>query len=89
MADDAQFMIGESFYGMKEYVDAVSEYDKVIKGYPDSDRVPAAKLKKAFSLFSLGKKGQGVMELQQIVQRYPSTKEAEIAKQRLSELGLE
>ena len=89
MADDAQFMIGESFYGMKEYVDAVSEYDKVIKGYPDSDRVPAAKLKKAFSLFALGKKGQGVMELQQIVQRYPSTKEAEIAKQRLSELGLE
>jgi tol-pal system protein YbgF len=89
IAVDAQFMIGESFYGMKEYVDAVSEYEKMIKEYPDSDRVPGAKLKKAFSLFSLGKKGQGVMELQQIVQRYPTTKEAQIAKQRLSELGLE
>jgi tol-pal system protein YbgF len=89
LASDAQFMIGESFYGMKEYVDAVSEYDKVIKEYPDSDHVPGAKLKKAFSLFALGKKGQGVVELQQIVQRYPTTKEAQIAKQRLSELGLE
>jgi len=89
MSDDAQFMIGESYYGMKEYVDAVSEYDKVIKSYPDSDRVPGARLKKAFSLFSLGKKGQGVIELQQIVQRFPSTKEAEIARQRLEELGLE
>jgi tol-pal system protein YbgF len=89
MSDDAQFMIGESYYGMKEYVDAVSEYDKVIKSYPDSDRVPGARLKKAFSLFSLGKKGQGVIELQQIVQRYPSTKEAEIARQRLEEIGLE
>jgi tol-pal system protein YbgF len=89
MSDDAQFMIGESYYGMKEYVDAVSEYDKVIKSYPDSDRVPGARLKKAFSLFSLGKKGQGVIELQQIVQRYPTTKEAEIARQRLEELGLE
>ncbi len=89
MSADAQYMIGESYYGMKEYVDAVSEYDKVIKGYPDSDRVPGARLKKAFSLFSLGKKGQGVVELQSITQRYPNTKEAEIARQRLEELGLE
>ena len=89
MSDDAQFMIGESYYGMKEYVDAVSEYDKVVKSYPDSDRVPGARLKKAFSLFSLGKKGQGVVELQQISQRYPTTKEADIARQRLEELGLD
>ncbi len=89
LSDDAQFMIGESYYGMKEYVDAVSEYDKVIKSHPDSDRVPGARLKKAFSLFSLGKKGQGVIELQNIVQRFPTTKEAEMARQRLEELGLE
>ena len=89
LSDDAQFMIGESYYGMKEYVDAVSEFDKVVKSYPDSDRVPGARLKKAFSLFSLGKKGQGVVELQQISQRYPNTKEADIARQRLEELGLE
>jgi tol-pal system protein YbgF len=89
LSDDAQFMIGESYYGMKEYVDAVSEFDKVVKSYPDSDRVPGARLKKAFSLFSLGKKGQGVVELQQIAQRYPTTKEADIARQRLEELGLE
>jgi tol-pal system protein YbgF len=89
MADDAQYMIGESYYGMKEYVDAVTEYDKVIKRYPDSDKVPGAQLKKSFSLFALGKKGQGVVELQQIVQRYPSSKEAQIARQRLSELGLD
>jgi tol-pal system protein YbgF len=88
-SDDAQYMIGESYYGMKEYVDAVSEYDKLIQGYPDSDRVPGARLKKAFSLFSLGKKGQGVVELQQIAERYPETKEAEIARQRLEELGLQ
>src|SRR3990172_12419773 len=31
LSDDAQFMIGESYYGMKEYVDAVTEYEKVIK----------------------------------------------------------
>lgn len=88
-ADDAQYMIGESYYGMKEYVDAVTEYDKVIKRYPDSDKVPGARLKKSFSLFSLGKKGQAVVELQQIVQLYPSSKEAQIARQRLAELGLD
>ena len=89
LSDDSQFMIGESYYGMKEYVDAVAEYDKVVKAYPDSDRVPGARLKKAFSLFSLGKKGQGVVELQQITQRYPDTKESEIARQRLEELDLD
>lgn len=89
MADDAQYMIGESYYGMKEYVDAVTEYDNLIKKYSDSDNVPGAKLKKAFSLYSLGKKGQAVIELQQIVQRYPNAKEAQIARQRLAELGLD
>jgi tol-pal system protein YbgF len=89
LSDDAQFMIGESYYGLKEYVDAVSEYDKVVKGYPDSDRVPGARLKKAFALFALGKQGQGVVELQQIRQRYPDTKESEIARQRLQELDLD
>lgn len=89
LADDAQYMIGESYYGMKEYVDAVTEYDQVIKRYPDSDRIPGARLKKAFSLTALGKKGQAVVELQQIVQRYPSSKEAQIARQRLAELGLD
>ncbi len=89
LADDAQYMIGESYYGMKEYVDAVTEYDQVIKRYPDSDRIAGARLKKAFSLTALGKKGQAVVELQQIVQRYPSSKEAQIARQRLAELGLD
>lgn len=89
LADDAQFMIGESYYGLKEYVDAVTEYDKVLKIFSDSDNVPGARLKKAFSLFSLGKKGQAVIELQAIIQRYPNTKEAQIARQRLSELGLD
>jgi len=59
LADDAQYMIGESYYGMKEYVDAVTEYDQVIKRYPDSDRIPGAHLKKAFSLTALGKKRTG------------------------------
>jgi len=89
LADDAQYMIGESYYSMKEYVDAVTEYDKVLKKFPDSKNVPGAQLKKAFSLYELGKKGQCVVELQQIVQRYPTTKEAEIARQRLAELGLD
>ncbi len=89
LAGDAQYMIGESYYGMKEYVDSVTEYDQVIKRYPDSDRIPGARLKKAFSLTALGKKGQAVVELQQIVQRYPSSKEAQIARQRLAELGLD
>jgi tol-pal system protein YbgF len=78
LADDAQFMIGESYYGLKEYVDAVTEYDKVLKVFPDSDNVPGARLKKAFSLFSLGKKGQAVIELQAIIQRYPNSKEARL-----------
>lgn len=89
LADDAQYMIGESYYNMKEYVDAVAEYDKVIKRYPDSENIPGAHLKKAFALFALGKKGQGVVELQQIVARYPNSKEAQIARQRLAELGLD
>ncbi len=89
LADDAQYMIGESYYNMKEFVDAVAEYDKVIKRYPDSDNIPGAHLKKAFALFSLGKKGQGVVELQLIVARYPNSKEAQIARQKLAELGLD
>ena len=56
---------------------------------PLAANVAAARLKKAFSLFALGKKGQGVIELQQIEQQYPNSKEAQIARQRLAEMGLD
>ena len=59
LADDAQYMIGESYYNMKEYVDAVAEYDKVIKRYPDSGERPRRSFEKSVRVVFTRKEGTG------------------------------
>jgi tol-pal system protein YbgF len=89
LADDAQYMIGDSYYAMKEYLDAAIEYDKVVKHFPESPKVPDAKLKRAYSFLSMNKPGQAVIELQEIVQRYPDSEAAKKAKAQLAKLKVD
>lgn len=44
-SDNAQFWIGECYYFEKKYEKAIVEYEKVVKSFPDGNRVPHALLK--------------------------------------------
>lgn len=56
VADKAQFYLGECHYGMKEYILAASEYERLLKVYPNSEWVDDAKFKLGMSYFKLSPK---------------------------------
>lgn len=83
LASNAQFYIGDSYYLQKDYKTAIDEYNKCIKSYPDGNKVAAAFLKKGYALLALGQKLSGQRELDALIKKYPTTHEAELARERL------
>ncbi|MBD3334604.1 MAG: tetratricopeptide repeat protein, partial [Candidatus Eisenbacteria bacterium] len=40
--DDALFLMGASYYGKRDYDEALRRFDELIVNYPESDRIPEA-----------------------------------------------
>ena len=53
LAANAQYWLGECYYGKKDYARAIDAFDRVKVGYPSSEKVPAALLKKGFAYLAL------------------------------------
>ena len=86
-ASNAQFYIGDSYYIQKNYKDAITEYDKCIERYPQGNKEAAARLKKGFALIELNEKTAGTRELRSLINQYPNSHEADLARQKLKKLG--
>jgi len=85
-ADNAQYWIGESHYALREFDQAILEFDAVRRKYPKGDKVPAALLKQGFAFAELGDKVDARLILQELTDRYPQSPEAAKAKQKLKAL---
>ena len=85
-ADNARYWIAESYYAEKDYASAILEFDKVVKDYPQGDKVPAALLKQGYAFLEIGEKEGGVATLQDLVRRFPKSEEAKKAKEKLAKL---
>jgi tol-pal system protein YbgF len=83
LSDNAQFWIGETYYGKKDYEKAILEYEKAIAKYPEGDKVAAALLKQALAFLELGDKTNGRNLLKRVMERYPRSEQADMAKKRL------
>ena len=86
-ADNAQYWIGECYYALREFDQAILELDAVRRKYPKGDKVPAALLKQGFAFAELGDKVDARLILQELIDRYPQSEEAARAKQKLKTLG--
>jgi tol-pal system protein YbgF len=84
--EDAQYWLGESFYGVKEYDQAILEFDGVRRRFPKGEKVPAALLKQGLAFAELNDKLDARLILQELVERFPDSEEAARAKQRLKTL---
>lgn len=82
-SDNAQFWIAECYYFEKKYENAILEYEKVAKNYPEGDKVPHALLKQGFSFLNLGDKASAKLILQRVIKEYPNTNQARTAKAKL------
>jgi tol-pal system protein YbgF len=86
LADNAQYWIGESHYGLREFEQAIIEFDAVRRRYPQGEKVPAALLKQGFAFAELGEKVNARLLLQEVVEKFPETPEAAKARMRLKSL---
>ncbi len=85
-ANKAQYWIGEAYYALRQFDQAILEFDTVRRKYPKGDKVPAALLKMGFAFAELGDKVDARLILQELVDRYPQTEESGKAKQKLKTL---
>ena len=83
LSDNAQFWIGETYYLKKDYEKAILEYEKAISKYPEGDKIPAALFKQALAFLELGDKTNGKNLLKRVIDRYPHSDQADLAKKRL------
>jgi len=85
-SDNAQFWIGETWYVEDKFERAIVEYQKVVKDYPNGDKVPYALLKQGMAFQKLGDKASARIVYNQVIKKYPQTNQARVAKAKLSEL---
>jgi tol-pal system protein YbgF len=86
LAANAHYWLGETYYTEKIYDQAILEFEKVIKNYPGKEKVPAAMLKQAMAFKGLGDLTSAKYVLNKLLESYPRSEEASLAKAKLKEL---
>ena len=82
--DNAQYWIGECLYSKKMYAEAIDSWNLLLRDYPSSDKIPDARVKKGMALERLGRKSQALVEYRYVVDRFPNSQAARLARERLS-----
>jgi len=87
LSDDALYWAGECWSAQKKPREAIAAFERLFRSYPQSDKAPAAHLKKGIAHVELGEKAQAMVELNFVVNQFPGSDEAKSARQRLKSLG--
>ncbi|MGQ0593213.1 MAG: tol-pal system protein YbgF [Gammaproteobacteria bacterium] len=88
-ADNAQYWLAEAYYVTHRYEPAISEYNKLVGSYPESQKLTHALLKVGYSYHELGKIPEAKASLEDLKLRYPGTTAARLADERLQRIRLE
>ncbi|HEX4385555.1 MAG TPA: tol-pal system protein YbgF [Myxococcales bacterium] len=85
LASNSQYWIGESYYAEKKWNDAIGEFQKVLKQYKGSEKVPDALLKIGMSFQAQNDCGSATLFFEELQQGHKSSEAAKTAKTRLAE----
>jgi tol-pal system protein YbgF len=85
LAPNAQYWLGETWYAEKKYNDAIVEFQKVVKEYKGSEKVPDAQLKIGLSFQSQGDCEKALLFLEEVMQAHKGSPAAKVAKERAAE----
>jgi tol-pal system protein YbgF len=83
-SDNAQYWIGECQYGKQRYQEAVDSWKILFRDYPASDKLPDAHVKTGMALEKLGRRSQALIEYRFVVDRYPNSPAAKIARDKVN-----
>jgi len=88
-ADNAQYWLGEAYYVQRDYDNALAEFDKVLKNYPRSAKVPDALLKMGYIQSDKANWKQANELLGRLVKDYPDSTSAGLGRKQLERLRRE
>ena len=100
LADSAQYAIGESYFSLarasasagqvdkskQELEQSVQEFRRVLLNFPRGSKVPTALYKEALALTELKQTALAQARLQYLLDHFPQSEEAPLAKERLAAL---
>ena len=87
MADDAQFLIGETYYAQNRWMDAIAAYNAVIQNYPMGNAVPEAYYKRGLAQERLGQLDAARESWNTVIQVAPESDAGRLAKQNLDRVA--
>jgi len=88
MADDAQFMIGETYYAQNRWTDATAAYNAVVQNYPMGDKVAEAYYKRGLAQERVGQLDAARESWNTVLQRTPESDPVHgLAKQNLDRVA--
>ena len=80
------YLKAESYYQEGKYTDVILEFQRFIDTYPQDKRAPDSYLKQGLSLIKIERKDEAKFFLETLVDKFPESEEAKIAKEELKEI---
>lgn len=84
---NAHYWLGELYMTQKDYPNAITHFDTVLKQFSSSSKSASSLLKTGYALAASGKKQEAILRLKQVVKNYPDTNTARLAKEKLISLN--
>ena len=88
MAPNAQYYIGEIYYGKADYDNALKAFDTVLSAYNDTAKTPDAMFMKGKTLVKMDQRSDAVKVFRDLRKEYPTSDVAGKAANELKNLGL-
>lgn len=86
LAPNAEYWLGECLYSQRRYSEAILAFQNVVAQYPQHDKAAAALLKAGYSYERLSDRQNARFYLQQLVELYPKSQPAGLARTALGRL---
>ena len=86
-ADNGWYWMGEAQMVKRDYAGAANSFQSLVQGFPSSPKVADGLYKLGLSQIELKKPVDAKAALQRVIREYPSTNAANLAKQKLDQLG--
>jgi tol-pal system protein YbgF len=84
---NAHYWLGELYLTNKDYPNAVTQFDTVIKNFKSSSKFAPSRLKLGYALAESGRIAEAKEQLFAVVNQYPDTDTARLAHLKLEKLG--
>jgi tol-pal system protein YbgF len=89
LTSNAWYWLGESYYVTMNYPVALEAFQRLLSQFPQSEKAPDALLKVGYSQLELKQADAGKATLQAVATKYPGSRAASLAQERLRRLQLQ